>query len=840
MSEPHAPKHPNRTVATRRLVRTAGWVLGFPVALAGVLVLLVWGLLYFRKDAVQQEAVARVNAQLNAPLAVGGVELDLWSQFPDVSLRLERVFCKDVLPAGSQDTLFYVPSVYVQFAAWDLLMGRTTVKRLTLQGGRVEIRQYADGTGNYRFWKSTDGPNPQVDLRGVRLENVRLRMEYPGLELESRVHQLRLRGNLHPEGFAARLETELELPRPNPTRDRPTWTLSAALDLAQNDERLEWNGGEIRWEDWVLRTSGSAQPNDLRWKANAENLDLAALGNLLPPAWLPDPQTVQATGALDLSVRGRTVPAGSRVQAAAQVRDAQINLPSNGWTLNQTNGTVTWDNGPGGTWKDAALEARFTADATDGIVRLTNFDAPTLEAELNVHLPLATALAWGGFRVVESANGEVRGNVRITQSYPSLTALSEKALDGATVTGNLILGRGSAKLYGTGATLEQLEARVTLQSPNALLDAVTFRVGKSDLRLTGTAQNSLDWGGTAPLFFDVDLSSRQLFVEDVLAWAVWNAEEPPLPNQTPEPESPWDYRLRLHAQNLAHQTFFATEATGTLWSTGERLDGVDFKLRASDGVLTGGFSWEPDGSGSVVLCNVKAQNVRLSSFLRSWDNFGQSELTHEHLDGKADLTVSCRVPLNANNDADPQSIQAVVDFTVREGRLRNYAPLQALSKYAQAQALEDLRFGTLQNTLTVAQGVLTVPPMTVENNALTLKLFGTHAFNGTVDYTVQFRLKEALNAKKTQRPSELNAFLAESDDPGNVWIPVRIYGPQDAPTITLDTKAAARGSLQTVQSDFKRQGSELRQLLKPAPAAQPAAEKYIFEWEETRDTNRMP
>jgi hypothetical protein len=248
------------------------------------------------------------------------------------------------------------------------------------------------------------------------------------------------------------------------------------------------------------------------------------------------------------------------------------------------------------------LDARFTADAIDGTVQLTNFDAPTLEAELNVHLPLATALAWGGFRVVESATGEVRGNVRITQSYPSLTVLAEKALDGATVTGNLTLGRGSAKLYGTGATLEQLEARVSLQSPNALLETVTFRVGKSDLRLTGTAQNSLDWGGIEPLYFDVDLSSRQLFVQDVLAWAVWNAEEPPLPNQTPEAETPWDYRLRLHAQNLSYQTFSATEASGTLWSTGERLDGADFKLRASDGVLTGGFSWEPSGTGSVVLC----------------------------------------------------------------------------------------------------------------------------------------------------------------------------------------------------------------------------------------------
>jgi hypothetical protein len=131
----------------------------------------------------------------------------------------------------------------------------------------------------------------------------------------------------------------------------------------------------------------------------------------------------------------------------------------------------------------------------------------------------------------------------------------------------------------------------------------------------------------------------------------------------------------------------------------------------------------------------------------------------------------------------------------------------------------------------------------VDNNALSLRLSGTHAFSGAVDYTVEFRLKEALSAQKkgTKRPRELDAYLAETSDPGKVWIPVRITGSTDAPKITLNTQKAAQSSAQTVRSDFKKQGAELRQLLKPSEPKPVPAQKYIFEWEEeSGDSTRIP
>jgi hypothetical protein len=324
-----------------------------------------------------------------------------------------------------------------------------------------------------------------------------------------------------------------------------------------------------------------------------------------------------------------------------------------------------------------------------------------------------------------------------------------------------------------------------------------------------------------------------------MTWAPWSASEPPLPpEQTPEPETPWDFRLDLFAERLEYRSFRGLRARGVLASEGSRLLGTDLSVQTAEGVLSGSLSFEPEGDGSLLKADANAKGISLPALLREWENFGQTSLTANQLEGKLDARVVCSVPFNAQNEPQSAQAQAVVDFTLTNGKVNNYAPLLALSKYANAQALTKLTSGTLTNTLTWSNGVLTVPPMQIDNNALAVKLYGTHRLDNTVDYTVQFRLKEALQARNTPRPKEWDAYLEEATDPGNMWIPVRITGNAQNPKITLDRNAASRNSAQTLQSDFQKQGKELRQLLKPQAPAEAPKEKYIFEWEETIDTNR--
>jgi hypothetical protein len=801
-------------------------------------------LVFFWVSTYQKELLAatlsRVDEQLAVPLKVHGMELDLWSHFPHLSLTLNDVWCPEVLPKNSTDTLFHFSHAYIQFNVWDLIRGKTIVERLHFTDGRIKLRSYADGTDNFHFWKSTDGPNPNVDLNRIRWENVRLRVESEGyFAQECLLREGVLRGNLHPEGFNAKAQWDMEIARSTDAVKRPL-LIRGTVDLVQNGSTLALREGTVDLGNWELQLSGTARPNDLQWKASAQALNLADITSLLPPEWLPDPQTVRADGTLALDLRGRTVPQGSRIRASAILHNGRIELPAQGWVLNHVKARLNWDNGAQGRMDQAELNATFTADATDGTVRIRNFEAPELTVKLKAHLPLQTALAWGGFRIIQESSGTVKGTVDLQKNYPNWTSVSETGLDSTSVKGSLSLQKGRAVIYGTGLPMEGLSAELTLASPHAEVTACQFRVGSSQLRLSGTLENVLDWGGTAPLYFNLRATAGTVHAQNLIDWAPWSSAEPPHPpGQEPESETPWDFRLDLFTERLEYRSFRGLRARGVLASEGSRLLGTDLSVQTAEGVLSGSFSWEPAGDGSLLKTDANAKGISLPALLREWENFGQTSLTANQLGGKVDAHVLCSVPFTAQNDPQSAQAQAVVDFTLTNGKVNNYAPLLALSKYANAQALTKLTFGTLTNTLTWSNGVLTVPPMQIDNNALALKLYGTHRLDNTVDYTVQFRLKEALQARKTPRPKEWDTYLEEATDPGNVWIPVRITGNAQNPKIALDRNAASRNSTQTLQSDFKKQGKELRQLLKPqAPAAGPK-EKYIFEWEETADTNKL-
>jgi hypothetical protein len=247
-----------------------------------------------------------------------------------------------------------------------------------------------------------------------------------------------LRGRLHPTGFQAQANWDVEIVRSAGSIQRPL-RIQGNVEIEQDGSTLALRAGKLKLGTWEMQWSGTARPNDLKWNARAQNLAVGELAALLPPEWLPDPQTVRADGTLDLDLRGRTVPQGSRIRARAALHNGRIELPAQGWILNQVQAHVDWDNGAEGRLDQAELNATFTADATDGTVRIRNFEAPELTVQLKAHLPLQTALAWGGFRIIQESSGTVTGTIDIQKNYANWTSVSETGLDNASVKGSLSL-----------------------------------------------------------------------------------------------------------------------------------------------------------------------------------------------------------------------------------------------------------------------------------------------------------------------------------------------------------------------------------------------------------------
>ncbi|MEN9833099.1 MAG: hypothetical protein RL753_253, partial [Bacteroidota bacterium] len=153
-----------------RAFRTLLWVLAVLTAALGGLA----GYVYTHQDELKAQMLGAVNERLNSPVQIGGLEVDLWGQFPDVSLRFDRVLIPD--PQIPTDSLAYAESVYAQFDLFKAIRGTYILQRITLRDGRLKLRWNEDGTHNYGIFKedSSETSNAAVQLDGVTVLNTKI------------------------------------------------------------------------------------------------------------------------------------------------------------------------------------------------------------------------------------------------------------------------------------------------------------------------------------------------------------------------------------------------------------------------------------------------------------------------------------------------------------------------------------------------------------------------------------------------------------------------------------------------------------------------------------------
>jgi len=129
-------------------------------------------------------------------------------------------------------------------------------------------------------------------------------------------------------------------------------------------------------------------------------------------------------------------------------------------------------------------------------------------------------------------------------------------------------------------------------------------------------------------------------------------------------------------------------------------------------------------------------NVDLDKLLFKFENFGQDHLVSENLQGKLTSRIQGKIRVYPDMVPDLDQSTLEMDVQVLNGRLKNYDPMLALSDYMGDKNLQNIRFDSLQNSLAVNKGKITIPAMTIESTLGHMDLSGTHDQNQNIDYNV--------------------------------------------------------------------------------------------------------
>jgi hypothetical protein len=191
-------------------------------------------------------------------------------------------------------------------------------------------------------------------------------------------------------------------------------------------------------------------------------------------------------------------------------------------------------------------------------------------------------------------------------------------------------------------------------------------------------------------------------------------------------------------------------------------------------------------------------NVNLDKLLFKFENFGQDHLVSENLQGKLTTNIKGKIRVYPDMVPDLDQSTMAMDVKVLDGQLKNYDPMLALSDYIGDKNLKNIRFDTLQNSLNIKRGKITIPAMTIASNLGHIELSGTHDSNQNIDYYLRIPLKTLRkaawrklfgNKKATAIDEEQDNEVIEVDPNKKIkYLNLNIKGRTDDYKITLGKK----------------------------------------------------
>lgn len=101
------------------------------------------------------------------------------------------------------------------------------------------------------------------------------------------------------------------------------------------------------------------------------------------------------------------------------------------------------------------------------------------------------------------------------------------------------------------------------------------------------------------------------------------------------------------------------------------------------------------------------------------------------------------IDLNVNEN----KIYAAATISITNGQLKNFSPLESLSRFIKLDDLKDIQFKSLKNTIEIKNRIITMPKMEINSSAINISMSGSHDFDNNVDYHFIVDLDE-IRAKK--------------------------------------------------------------------------------------------
>lgn len=784
--------------------------------MSGLILILSFGILVYQHlDKVKVFAIKELNKHLNVEVKVDRIDIHVFSNFPEVNFSFYGLNVSSPIPGDS--ALISHAKASVGFNALQLLQGDYVIQSIEIWDASLHLMKNQFDKANWDIVKEVSKSEKEkpgkfkLSLKKIQFVNSEVGFidVTSKLALRFRILDSKLKGDFSERNYLVSVNTEMQvkdliLDQLNLFQNKNI-QLSSSLNVSS--DKFTLGKSDLIIDKLPLTLQGYfnlGKQSGYKIEFKSPGTTIAQLLSIMPfelPAAFDEYKASGATFFNGSLISGNTtVSSGSKLDLEFGINNGSLTNSANGIALKQINLLGSWKGKFGTTIESEIKLNRFSGQLErsrfEGEANILLGKDKRIATKLKANLDLNEVLKWYPIQMLKSIQGQAdlelmlafKPNL-VSESWEPLIAESEIGLN---------INASQIEFNNSKKSIQEISAQGNLSGRKLQVSDLRILLGQSDIQASAVIDGIFDQE-LLPIAINVKANSKNLNGSDLLGWPSFNSS---IKTDSLEqvPTRTFLMNLELFAQSFHQEKFHSSDfrIKANLDKNEIQIKNLNFKAWSGNISATGNF--EIGDGRYVLISDEEIKGVRAKQLLQEFDDFGQTAIKSNHIDGTLNGKFRTRLVWDSNFNLSTKEFYALGELEWKEGRLFNYTPLYALSGFLDLNDLKDLRFQEMKNVIEVKNEVLSIPEMAIRTNAIGLLLSGTHTFNNFLDYRMKVSLSEVLNRKRKVKPNE----FGETEEGSNkATLMLRIKGPADKLTFSYDKQAISEKVRETVKEEKK-------------------------------------
>ncbi|MCP4313003.1 MAG: AsmA family protein [Bacteroidetes bacterium] len=795
------------------------------LSIVGVVVVKFYG------DELQTYVMDQINERLDSKAQVDEVSVKVFHKFPNTSLVLKNVViwsshnCNILeFEEPGADTLLTAESVSVSFNLLGMIRKKFEIRQIEIRQGSLQLLTDSQGEGNYSMLKEQEKKEDRenaVDISQLRISGFNILMVNLAKQIhaEAKLDYLDLNGRFAKRNTQIKgsLKGYLEEISNKGILYGSQRDVEVRLNMDFQDSIFTVNDGQLQIDRIVADVDGMITVHrgtgvELSLIAAARNLEIHEVLDLLPRETSKSVQEIRGNGILQLYTKISGMVSSTltpSIEADFQTTNANLSWERLPFSLKNLKLSGSYSNGnkfnPESTRLTIeSISTSIGRDHFSGRGQINNLLDPNFSLELKGDLHPEQWLSWYPGIPIDQAEGSVITDVSIAGAFDRKRPSGEK-FTAFEISGGIALEDVLVRLTPEGVPFSKLNGSVNIEN-DFWEPSFTGNFGSSDFNIAGTGLNLISYLlKESELMASATFRADRLDLQEVLDQLPRDGSGKQKAIRFPEN---LNLRLEVIINDFVKEKLVAENVRGIALYDTPFFYVDSLTMQTMGGTMRGSFGMVQD-SEKDIFANVDADlySLDIQELFEAFNNFGQKQLTHEHLKGSISGTSVFSADFDSSFSIQPPSIQSESDIIIREGELNNFAPIMALSRFIEIEELQNIRFNTLENTILINNSQVIIPVMDIKSNAMDLSASGIHHFNNQYDYRFRLKLSDLLYGKA--RRSENSEFVIAEDESDTRILFLKMYDDGSGAKVEVDREKAAK----KIREDLRNERSELKKIL---------------------------